>query len=380
MSDLAYIPIASHFIAKAVRPEDIFGELKGTNEEKEAALDKIARMLLVGVHPDKFHTDSTLRALAEELSKKVMEMKLKALASISRNEYGTTSNVILGGKYIKYKDLAKGDIADLYCAHIQTGTVPEEVVLKAARNPSDQVYMGQEKLALSDLHKDLAGNIHDQCIPKFYESLILKNTGTVRYVNVLESLEGWLNCVEIRNRISGVDGRTLVWMWKRLLGILSHVHGNRYIHGAILPPHVLYFPENDAVDKDIRVHAVRLIDWCYSIKRKPGIPAKLDIWCSKYKNFYPPEIKTKVGRRTDLFMGAMTMLYLAGGNTEDYIWPSSIPNSLAVSVSKCLRTEYNKRPTSAQEHLKDFTEVVKKEYGSSKYHTFVLPEEDYHDL
>ncbi len=50
----------------------------------------------------------------------------------------------------------------------------------------------------------------------------------------------------------GVDARTAVWMWRRVLELLAWIHGNGVRHGAVAPAHILVHP---------RDHGVALVGW-----------------------------------------------------------------------------------------------------------------------
>ena len=145
---LVQLKIAEHFVLHAARPEDIFGELKGTTKEaQEKEVNDTSKMLLLGVHPDKFSTEKALKGRAEEVTKVITDMEVRAYNLISQGDYGkTTTHAVLGGKYHRYKDLAKGDLADLHNAYFEevVGSYTE-VILKASRDPADKCYMQQER-------------------------------------------------------------------------------------------------------------------------------------------------------------------------------------------------------------------------------------------
>jgi hypothetical protein len=51
---------------------------------------------------------------------------------------------------------------------------------------------------------------------------------------------------------AGIDARTAVWIWRRLLDLLGGLHETGVSHGAVFPEHVLLHP---------RDHAIRLVGW-----------------------------------------------------------------------------------------------------------------------
>ena len=54
---------------------------------------------------------------------------------------------------------------------------------------------------------------------------------------------------------NGVAGRTVVWMWRRVLDLLTWVHACGLAHGSVLPEHVLIHP---------RDHGAILVGWSHA--------------------------------------------------------------------------------------------------------------------
>lgn len=274
--------------------------------------------------------------------------------------------------------LCAGDIADLFMGSFGSNGTETNIVAKIGRMPQDSDLLQSEGQILKDLKGKLPQNSFAFCIPKVFDSfpLVIKTRSagisgvpTDRMVNILEAFPGFFDCEAIRQMHTGIDGRTLAWMWKRLVGLLTWVHHLGYVHGAILPPHVMYWP--DGSKKDERTHSIRLVDWCYAVKKK----TRLKAWIPDFKDFYPPEVihKHLVGPFTDLYMGAKTMLYLCGGDVKTNRWPARIPGQMVVSLNKCLQKEILLRPEDAPVHFKEFTAIVNSVYGPRKFHEFTIP-------
>lgn len=257
--------------------------------------------------------------------------------------------------------LCSGDIADIHVGKMLG--VP--VAVKKARTDADRDLLDNEAIVLQDLMEKLLAEPK----AKDWSYAIPQIIGTFKTprANVLELFSGFISVEDIRKVCTGVDGRTLVWQWKRLLGILSWVHHFGYTHGAVLPPHVLYFPDGSI--KDERIHSVRLIDWCYAIDKKES---KLKAWVPDYEDFYPPEVKAKknVGPWTDLYMAGKTMIYLAGGNVKDNKFPSRIPGQLANQIRKCLEPKIKLRAQSVSDVFESFVATAGDVYGKRKFHEF----------
>jgi hypothetical protein len=114
----------------------------------------------------------------------------------------------------------------------------------------------------------------------------------------------------------GVDPRHVVWLWGRALELLDWVHRNGWIHGALLPAHILV---------DVREHGVRLVGW--SCAARPG--TRLAAIAGESAALYPNELLSGAGvsTRSDLTMLARALLLCAGG--ADGKAPSSVPPELA---------------------------------------------------
>jgi hypothetical protein len=365
------LAVAAHFILKATRPEDIFGKLDGATPEAQLkSLTKVAHLLLRQVHPDKFQDGD--RQAANRVAQIVTEMRLRAEAAINRGTYGSPApGVILQGRYHCYGGAWAGDIADLHPAYFHDDARLHEAVVKIARNPEDNPYLKREADCLRDLHRALKGRKIDFCIPQVYDTLQV-TIGSKRHSGVvLERCEGWYDVRTILTLVPSVDGRTLVWMWKRLLTLLSRVHRAGYLHGALLPPHIMYIPDNRPNGPDESTHGIRVVDWCYAVK---DTESKLSIWCPKYREFYAPEVLKKytLGPWTDLYMGAKVMLALAGGSVTDKKFPAAIPEPIAKAITKCLHENHGLRPRTAGEHFEDFQKAALSAY-ETKFHAFNLP-------
>lgn len=270
-------------------------------------------------------------------------------------------------KFIPEVGFTAGDIANLYLGSFGTKGTETQVIIKKSRMPADKDLMMAEVQTLMNLHKQMPKptNPYTFFIPKVFDAFPVDE----QYVTVMEAFHGFFDCEGIRQLSTGVDARTLVWMWKRLVGLLTWVHHFGYVHGAILPPHVMYFP--DGTVNDERKHAVRLVDWCYAVKTHSRVSA----WVPDFKDFYAPEIikKQPVGPWTDLYMGAKTMLYLCGGDVKKNRWPSRIPGQIVVSLNTCLRQDPSLRPQKASDYFTDLKTTVTQTYGAPRFHEFKLP-------
>jgi hypothetical protein len=100
----------------------------------------------------------------------------------------------------------------------------------------------------------------------------------------------------------GLDPRHGVWIWRRILSILSFVHAVGWVHGDVRPEHALVHPQD---------HGVRLIGWASA---HSGASAK--------------------EKAMDLQRSARVVLALLGGARGGGSMPHTVPAGLAQFVTQ----------------------------------------------
>ena len=375
------LQVISGFIERAECPEDVFGSIDGGSPEKQ--LKKAYLGLVKALHPDRHSGDPRAEALAKDLFQQIEDLHTEAKARIARRTYGrreilpSKMPLIIKSKYVRNSSFCAGDIADLHVVSVESSRKRGNLLMKIARNPADNDLLKTECEILNQMHehKRFASSKLNDAVPTIVDSFILDD-GRKRRVNVMNRYEGFIDGVFVRQRFPiGVDGRTIAWMWKRLLVLLEWTYKLGFVHGAVLPPHVLFYPDNDGNTSKIddRKHSIRLVDWCYAVPHKSR--TRLSAWIPGWEHFYAPEIlkKEKLGPWTDLYMGAQTMLYLSGGYPPAKSFPDSIPAPIIESLKKCLRDTPSKRPQDIGEYFDEFVETIRKVYGARRWHEFNVP-------
>jgi len=341
------IQVIYDHLEKACCPEDVFG----SGDDPLASYKKLAR----ACHPD-LHSDP----IAKKTFQKLNDLKEVAEKRISDGEYGKRTPLphctpMEIGKYrVKRKPIV-GDIADLYYVEGSSRLV------KVARSYDDNDLMRAEAKALK-LLDGITGPVRDGA-PILAETFQI-NGSRKREANVISAFPGFVTAQEVHSKMT-VDARTAVWMFKRILSLLTWVHHFGLVHGSILPSHVLFYPDNDGhVDVDPRKHSIRLIDWCYSVDFKNR--TRLSSWVPAWKDHYPPELieKKSISPASDIFMAAKLMIYL--DKNQDLAGP------LFDVLKKCLQKDPDKRYQSAKEVFDVWVAAASNLYGKPKWVDFNL--------
>lgn len=382
MTDPVELEMLAKNLDRARSPVDVFGKFTSpVAKDITSIFRKMARIC----HPDLNNNN----AEAERAFQNLKRFYDQAIDQIKVGSYGQNplrhprlSNlydpvIVLKGIYSCTGAFMAGDLTDLHTCMVGDGRYKAPALVKVVRNPRDNDLLMRERDHLELLHNKLKGHDWDNCIPIVHDSFLIDSSraGKRQRANVIQWFDGFYNCEEINQAYpDGVDGRTIAWMWKRLLLMMDWAHKLKILHGAILPPHVLFFPDNvPGPKRDERKHAVRLVDWCYSVKLEPS--AKLLAIVPDYAGFYPPEVTTKkeLGPWTDLFMGAKTMQYLVGGDVRGDFFPKHIPAPMVEQFLFCLNRDSRKRPQDVHKYFQSFNTTLEKIYGKPQYHKFNLP-------
>lgn len=328
-------------------PEDFFGQDLSVSYKRFAKI----------CHPDLHPNDP----LAEQTFQKVNAMKDEADKRVADGTWGKKLPLphcmpLEIGKYKAVPSPYIGDIADVYKGKFK------EMIIKASRHSADNDLLVAEQEALKIL-KDIPPPV-DAGVPRLLDSFAVGMGIKKRQVNVLTRYPGFWTAREVHS-VMTVDERTITWMFKRLLTVLTWVHHYKLVHGAILPPHVMFYPDNDGGKIDSRKHTVRLIDWCYSVNFDKR--TRLSGWVPAWKDLYAPELldKSYIGPQSDIYMAAKLMVYLHKSGR--------FQKPLAQVLIKCLEKDPKKRYKKAGEALDAWKKATTEVYGKPKWHDFTLP-------
>ncbi len=409
----ADLQAVSDVVTRATCPEDLFGVLVGSADERLAGLKHQYKRLVEVVHPDKYPGNAALQAQARNAFVKSTELMTRGERKIRAGTYGDKTKpdapalvdpdpppskvVIAKVKYTLGRRVAQGDLADLYeCSYERppepkpVKKEPEEgetawarimdtdgpldepektagVLFKIVRSPADNDLLENEATILRELYPTgQTDEKYFRYLPKLLDSLVYapvhKNR---RRVNLITRYDGLFSLEEIRSVYpNGLDFRDVVWMYKRMLIGLGFAHHRGFVHGAVLPPHVLVHPVN---------HGARIVDWSYAVKHDGK--ARIRALSKVYRTFYAPEVERKAPAMpaTDIYMATKCFVAMLGGDVATGKVPDSVPQPIQSFIAGCLLANPSSRPDDAwklHDELKDILEVV---VGKSKYRPLAMP-------
>lgn len=241
----------------------------------------------------------------------------------------------VGDSYWALGDLiAKGEISDVYTG--QRARWPTELaIIKILRDPRDAASFNNEWAVLQALQRSEApgAETFTALLPQpILHGEITQGSAAGQRVSVFRQISGFHHTFEevIGAYPQGIPPRAAIWVWRRILEVLSFLHHSGMVHGAVLPSHLLV-QEND--------HGVRLVG--YGAAGPLG--GTLRTISHPYESFYPQSVRSfaRLTAQLDLTMSARCLIALLGGNPETGALPAGVPSRLARLLQQIALTEPN---------------------------------------
>jgi hypothetical protein len=246
--------------------------------------------------------------------------------------YGISSRVSLGEKHWALdKHLAQGSISDVYAGR-RARWPTELVVLKVLRDPEDRALFDNEWAAIQSLQKSSAQGAH--VFTRLMPQPVAHGTCSGgdfagRRVTIFRWASGFYHTFEdVRGAYpDGIPPRASIWVWRRILEMLTFIHNSGMAHGAILPAHLLVQRGE---------HGVRLVGYSRAGKQGDTLrPVSPDD-----KAFYPASW-SKLSPQLDLVMSARSIAYVLGGDPTMASLPAAVPAALADVIRRVALAESN---------------------------------------
>ena len=281
--------------------------------------------------------------------------------------HGYTRWCTLGGGHWAPRTLiARGEISDVYSA--ERARLPtERVLLKVLRSEDDAPLFEHEWEVLEALQRSTApgADTLSARVPQpVARGVIQAGPHTGSRAMVLRWPSGFVHTLEDARRVypDGVDPQVAIWLWRRMLETLTFVHQSGFVHGALLPQHVL-LQRNE--------HGALLVG--YSCADAPE--ARLRALCTRYQEFYPEELvrSERLSAAADLRMSARCIAWVLGGDAARGEVPAGVPRPLAGLIRR-IASEAPESSLEAAWTLRGRVgEVGRAAFGSPSFHPLVMP-------
>lgn len=183
--------------------------------------------------------------------------------SLKEAEERTTGKAITlrGRRYVPELELARSPRAVTLVARVEVPAI-ERVVLKLAR---DAAYVERERSVLAAIAASTeAGHAHFATrVPQLVASGVADLEGTGAPAIAVRQRRGYLHTGDDVRRAfpSGLDGRHVVWMWRRVLEVLGFAHRSGWVHGTVSLEHLVV---------GARDHGVLVVGWASAQRSSPG--------------------------------------------------------------------------------------------------------------
>jgi len=349
-------------VSKCHTCEDAFGKLEGgTPALQQAELRRLFIEMAEMLHPDRSKLSGAADALAA-----LTAFRARAVAKLKAGTYGKPDVAPVTIKssrlYSNVQPYAKGDLCDVFTATTSDEFgKPHGAAIKILRDPRDSDLLDTEAKVLKLLWDPtrVDSDHFTKYLPKLLEATTLDiGGGKKRRANVLSLHSQRMSLATLKEKIpEGIDPRDMAWMFRRVLEMLTWVHRQGFIHGAVTPDHVLVSAHH---------HGAKLIDWSYAcnVEKKERIKAV----STKWEKWYPPEVFDKKQPIT-----AATDVYMAARIADRLVTPALMPPAMRRLFDICQQAKPAARYANTWQVYEEFDLILKKLYGKPTFREFKLP-------
>lgn len=342
-------------------PQDVFGELPADAGAALHAASRIYRQLARETHPDTADGDATAFSRLTDL----WGLAQRLIAAGDYHIVGLSGWTVKAKarEYTIQERFFYGDICDTYmCSH---------GLIRVGHLPQDNDLLRSEARLVTHMRKNTAES-WQVYLPELIDSFSIRDASSRdRHANVFKPLlvnrvinaDAWRPLSLLtRSFPGGVDPRDAAWIWRRMLVALGLSHNAGFVNNAALPTSFAILPPE---------HGVILLDWTCA---KP-LGEKPNAILPKYKDWYPSEVleRRPSNTATDIYMAALSVMQLMGGDPLKRTLPDRVPRSLRAYFKACTLNSAAKRSDDASRLLDSFDEIIERLWGPRKFRPFPEP-------
>ena len=263
--------------------------------------------------------------------------------------------------------IAHGEISDVYTG--QRARWPTElVIVKLLRDRNNIDLFDNEWKSLQTLQSSDApgADTFTTLIPEpIIHGDITSGSHAGGRVNVFRWASGFHHTFDevLQAYPQGIPPRASIWIWRRILEVLSFIHRSGMAHGAVLPSHLLV-QENE--------HGIRLVGYSGS----GHFGEKLRAISNRFESFYPQSKRSRstLTAQLDLAMSARCMVAILGGNPQTGTVPATVPAQLARIVQRIALTDPTGTPhEDAWTIREELGEIANQVFGPPQFIPIVMP-------
>ncbi|MEO7112400.1 MAG: hypothetical protein ABI183_18285 [Polyangiaceae bacterium] len=290
----------------------------------------------------------------------------RAFEAAQKEIAATESDIaVVGRRYTLLGRVARGESADVFLAResLRNGSA---VLLKILRNEADRDLVDRERVVLKSLATSRAkGTPYFTLLTPYVlgHGPASWRGAEIGEATVVRATSGFVHTIaDVRAAFpSGADPRHAVWIFKRMLELLSWIHESGFVHGAILPQHVVLH---------VRGHGAMLVGFSCATR----VGEKPIAIAPSHNQFYPDAVKSGAPLipAVDLIMAARAVAYLVGASSS-----FSIPDSVPQPIAELLRWAGNAKPhdlkITAGEMLQKISEAADAAFGPPHFVELRMP-------
>ena len=342
-------------------PQDIFGDLPADVGDALNEAGRIYRQFARETHPDAADGDGMAFSRLTDL----YQLAQRLITSGDYHMVGLAGRTInaKNRKYTIQERFFYGEICDTYmCSH---------GLIRVSHVPQDNDLMRNEAKTIRGVRNEVDDK-WKVYFPELIDSFSIRDaTNKDRHANVLKPLlanrpinaESWYPLSRIIKAFpGGVDPRDAAWIWRRMLITLGLSHDSGYVNHAAIPASWMIQPPE---------HGIILLDWTFAKQ----FGEKPNAILPKYKHWYPQEVIDKriSDTATDIYLAALSIIQLMGGNPLKRTLPDRVPKQLRAYFRACTLSSVTKRSDDADRLLENFDEIIERLWGPRQFRPFVVP-------